>query len=151
MKKEQLILKIDDTWKAFKASYEGLTEAQMSTLGVVGDWSVQDIIAHVSTWEEECLKALPIILEGKRLPRYSDLYGGINAFNAQMTEKYRLISLDEVLKRRDATHQRLLNYIRKAPEEQITTETRFRRRIRYDSYSHYPEHTEAILAWRKRK
>ena len=151
MKKEQLILKIDDTWKAFKASYEGLTEAQMSTLGVVGDWSVQDIIAHVSTWEEECLKALPIILEGKRLPRYSDLYGGINAFNAQMTEKYRLISLDEVLKRRDATHQRLLNYIRKAPEEQITTETRFRRRIRYDSYSHYPEHTEAILTWRKRK
>ena len=123
----------------------------MSTPGVVGDWSVRDIIAHISTWEEECLKALPIILEGKRLPRYSDLYGGINAFNAQMTEKYRLISLDEVLKRRDATHQRLLNYIRKAPQEQITAETRFRRRIRYDSYSHYPEHTEAILAWRKRK
>jgi len=151
MKKEQLILKIDDTWKAFKASYEGLTEAQMSRPGVVGDWSVRDIIAHISTWEEECLKALPIILEGKRLPRYSDLYGGINAFNAQMTEKYRPISLDEVLKRRDATHQSLLNYIRKAPQEQITTETRFRRRIRYDSYSHYPEHIEAILAWRKRK
>ena len=151
MKKDQLINKIENAWNELQKASDDLTETQMSTPGVVGDWSVRDIIAHISTWEEECLKALPIILEGKRLPRYSDLYGGINAFNAQMTEKYRLISLDEVLKRRDATHQRLLNYIRKAPQEQITTETRFRRRIRYDSYSHYPEHTEAILAWRKRK
>ena len=151
MKKDQLINKIENAWNELQKASADLTETQMSTPGVVGDWSVRDIIAHISTWEEECLKALPIILEGKRLPRYSDLYGGINAFNAQMTEKYRPISLDEVLKRRDATHQRLLNYIRKAPQEQITTETRFRRRIRYDSYSHYPEHTEAILAWRKRK
>ncbi|MFC2065396.1 DinB family protein [Chloroflexota bacterium] len=148
MKKEQLIHKIEKAWEAFQTSTEGLSEREMLTPGVIGEWSVCDIIAHVTVWEEEALKALPIILAGERLPRYSDLYGGIDAFNAQMTEKNRSLSLEEVLRRRDETHQRLLTYVRSAPQEHITTESRFRRRLRYDSYSHYPEHTEAILKWR---
>ena len=66
-----------------------------------------------------------------------------------MTEKKRLLSLSEILKQSAATHQKLVAYILNAPEEMFTTETRFRRRIRLDTYSHYPEHTKAILAWRK--
>ena len=34
----------------------------MSEQGVTGSWSVKDIIAHVTTWEEEALKHLPLIL-----------------------------------------------------------------------------------------
>jgi len=151
MNKDQLINKIEQAWQEFTASTDGLSEPQMLEPGVVGVWSISDIIAHVSTWEEECLKALPLILSGQRLPRYSDLYGGIDAFNTQMIAKNRLLSINEILKRRDDTHQRLLEYIRKTPDEQIVTETRFRRRIRFDSYAHYPEHTEAILEWRERK
>jgi hypothetical protein len=49
--------------------------------GVTGDWSVRDILAHVSTWEEEALTHLPLILEGGTPPRYSVRYGGIDAFN----------------------------------------------------------------------
>ena len=151
MKKEQLIHKIEKAWEAFLFSAEGLSEAEMLEPGVIGEWSVRDIVAHVTVWEEEALKALPVILAGQRTPRYSVLYGGIDAFTAQMTEKNRSLPLEEVLRRRDETHQRLLVYVRNAPQEQITTETRFRRRLRYDSYSHYPEHTEAILEWREKK
>ena len=39
--------------------------------GVTGDWSVCDILAHVTTWEQEALKYLPTILEGSTPPRYS--------------------------------------------------------------------------------
>jgi hypothetical protein len=48
----------------------------------------------------------------------------------------------------EETHARLVEYLQKTPEEQFTTETRFRRRLRLDTYSHYPIHTEAIRAWR---
>ena len=82
MKKEQLLIKIEQPWSAFRASYARLTEAQMTQPGVTGDWSATDIIGHVTVWEEEALKHLPHILEGKRPPRYSVLYGGIDAFNA---------------------------------------------------------------------
>jgi hypothetical protein len=36
----------------------------------MGEWSVKDILAHVTTWEEEALKYLPLILTGGRPPRY---------------------------------------------------------------------------------
>jgi hypothetical protein len=55
-----------------------------------------------------------------------------------------------VLEQLDETHHRLIDYIQSVPEEQFTQETRFRRRLRLDTYSHYPEHTKAILEWRKR-
>ena len=149
MKKQHLLDTLDKAWQQFKESYRGLTDAQISQPGVIGEWSVKDIIGHVTTWEEEALKALALILQGQRLPRYKDLYGGLNAFNALMTEKKRLLSLSEILKQSEITHQKLVAYISSAPDEMFTTETRFRRRIRLDTYSHYPEHTKAILAWRK--
>jgi hypothetical protein len=32
--------------------------------GVTGAWSVRDTLAHVTSWEEEALKHLPLILKG---------------------------------------------------------------------------------------
>ena len=36
-------------------------------------------MAHVATWEGEAVNALPIIMHGKRPPRY----GGVDGFNAR--------------------------------------------------------------------
>lgn len=144
----QLLDRLDRAWKEFEESYAGLSEAELLTPGVTGNWSVRDIIAHVTWWEEEALTHLPHILDGGTPPRYSVKYGGINAFNALKTEEKRALSLRDVLREHDETHQRLIRYIRSAPEEQFTRETRFRRRLRLDTYSHYPIHARAISAWR---
>ncbi len=151
MNKQQLLAKIDEPWLALKASCAGLTAAQMTQPGVTGDWSVVDIIGHVTAWEEEALKHLPHILEGKRPPRYSVLYGGIDAFNALKTEENRRRLPGEVTARAEDVHRQFVTYVETAPDELIATETRFRRRIRLDSYSHYPIHTQAIREWRERE
>src|SRR5437016_14026931 len=52
----------------------------------MGDWSVKEILAHVTIWEEEALKYLPLIINGEKPPRYGQ-YGGLDAFNAQMIEQ----------------------------------------------------------------
>jgi hypothetical protein len=127
-----------------------MSDSQLTEPGVVGDWSVKDILAHVTTWEEEALKYLPLIAQGGRPPRYSVKYGGIDAFNAQVTERNRGLSLAEVLRQRDETHRRLIDYIQSVPEEQFTRETPFRHRLRLDTYSHYPIHTRMIREWRER-
>ncbi|MCC6799099.1 MAG: ClbS/DfsB family four-helix bundle protein [Anaerolineae bacterium] len=150
MTKQQLLDKLERAWADLKASFSGMSEAQMTTPGVTGDWSVKDILAHVTTWEEEALRMMPVILENKTPPRYADQYGGLNAFNAQMSAQKRDLPLAEVLAQLDATHRRLIEYVQRAPDDQITRETRFRRRLRLDTYSHYPEHARAIRAWRKR-
>lgn len=147
---EKLLQRLDAAWTAFKESYAGLTDAQILEHGVTGEWSVRDIIAHVTTWEEEALKHLPLIIAGGRPPRYSTAYGGIDAFNALTTEQKRSLSLSEVRRQQEDIHCQLVAFIRSAPEDQFRQETRARRRLRLDTYGHYPLHTAAIREWRER-
>jgi len=117
--------------------------------GVTGNWSVRDILVHVTTWEKEALKHLPTILKGGKPERYSVTHGGINAFNRIMTERKKGLTLAEVRRELEDTHRRLIRFIESVPEEQFRTETPFRHRLRLDTYSHYPKHAEAIRRWRK--
>jgi hypothetical protein len=151
MDRSQLLKRLDKAWEAFKSSYAGLSESELMEPGVTGAWSVRDIIAHVTSWEEEALKHLPLIQAGGKPPRYSVTYGGIDAFNSQIIEKKRNLPLSEVLRQQEDTHGRLIEFIQSAPEDHFVRETRFRRRLRLDTYSHYPKHTEAIQKWREQR
>ncbi|MBA2686239.1 MAG: DinB family protein [Gemmatimonadaceae bacterium] len=149
MDTEQILERLDRAWKDFESSYEGLTEEQLMIPNVTGAWSVRDIIAHVTWWDEEALKHLPVVLEGGKPERYSDKYGGIDDFNAIMTVKRSHLSLAEVLKMHDDVHAQLVEYVRNAPADLFASETRFRRRLRLDTFGHYPVHTQAIKKWRE--
>lgn len=146
---QRLLNRLDAAWAALTDSYAGVSDSELVEPSVVDDWSVKDILAHVTAWEEEALKHLPLIIAGGTPPRYA-AQGGIDAFNARSTEAGRRMSLAEVLRRRDETHARLLDFIRNQPEGTFGSQTRARRRLRLDTYGHYPEHTEAIRAWRQR-
>jgi hypothetical protein len=143
--------RFDAAWAAFTNSYAGLSESELLQPGVTKTWSVRDIIVHVTTWEEEALKHLPGILAGRRPPRYSVTYGGIDAFNALMTDRKKGLPLAEVLRQQAAVHRRVVALIERAPEDQLASETRFRRRLRLDTYGHYAGHTAAILRWRRQR
>jgi hypothetical protein len=147
--RRQLLGRLDKAWMAFNESYAGLSNTQLTTPGVTGEWSVRDIIAHVTTWDEEALTHLPLILKGGTPPRYSVQYGGIDAFNALMTDRKRHLSLAEVLAEAAATHARLVRLVEGTAEPQLAGDTRFRRRLRLDTYGHYPIHAEAIRQWRR--
>jgi hypothetical protein len=147
---EKLLKRLDTAWTALHDSYADMPDAHLTEPGVTGDWSVKDILAHVTTWEEEALKHLPLIIAGGRPPRYVT-YGGIDAFNAQMTEQKRGLPLAEIRTQLDETHRRLVDFIQSAPADQFARESRTRRRLRLDTYRHYPEHTVAIRKWREQR
>jgi hypothetical protein len=151
MNRSQLLKRLDKAWRAFKESYAGLSDAELMEPGITEDWSVRDLIAHVTWWEQEALTHLPLILTGGKPPRYSVTYGGIDAFNAQQAELKRNLSLSEILQQQDETHRRLIDFIQTVPEDQFMGETRFRHRLRLDTYSHYPLHAEAIRQWREQR
>ena len=146
----RLLQRIDAAWTEFQESYAGLPDARLTEPGVVGEWSVKDILAHATTWETEALKHLPLIIAGGRPPRYVT-YGGLDAFNEMMTERKRGLSLSEVQQQLQETHVHLIDFVRHAPAEQLASESRFRRRLRLDTYSHYPIHTAAIRQWREQQ
>ncbi len=151
MNRRQLLDRLEKAWLEFRDSYAGLTEGELLEPGVTKAWSVRDIIAHVTWWEEEALKHLPLVLRGGTPPRYSVTYGGIDAFNAMMTNQKKSLSLADVLTEHVDTHRRLIDYLERVPEDQLTSETRFRHRLRLDTYSHYPKHTKAVRRWREQR
>jgi hypothetical protein len=144
MNKEQIIDRLENRWQEFLHSFEGLSESQMTRPGPDGGWSIKDILVHVRAWEEEALKYLPIILQNQRLPRYKDLYGGINTFNAMTNETNKDLPLKTAVSNLENTHNQLLVYLSSVPEEHFGSGTRFRRRLAADTYNHYPEHTDMI-------
>ncbi len=139
---------LEHAWSDFLDSFAGLSEEEMLTPGVIGRWSVRDIIAHVTTWEEEALKYVPVLLHGGKPPRYSTTYGGIDAFNAQTTERKSGFALPEILRQSDEVHQKLIDLIENTPEAYLSSKSRLRHRVRMDTYSHYPRHAAAIRKWR---
>jgi hypothetical protein len=150
-RRRQLLERLDRAWRAFNESHAGLSDRDLLQPGVTSAWSVRDIIAHVTTWEEEALEHLPLILKDGRPPRYSVRYGGIDAFNALMTRRKHGLSLAEVLAQATGTHDRLVRLVEDTPEHHLASDTRFRRRLRLDTYGHYPIHAEAIRQWRGRQ
>ena len=144
MNREQLLDRLQRDWKTFLNSFEGLPVSVLLEPNVVGQWSVRDVMAHITTWEEEKLKILPLILEGKSLHRR---YRSIDAFNAQEQERKQYLSLDQVKQELAATHKHLMAFLAGIPENTYVKEKRFLRSIRL-TYNHYREHAAQIAAWR---
>ena len=128
--------------------YAGLPASVLLEPGVTKAWSVKDIVAHVTTWEEEALKHLPAVLEGRKPPRYSVIYGGIDAFNALMTTKKANLSLATVLEQQEQVHRRVGEHRRTRARGCIGPPKPDSAGVFASIHTgHYPKHTAAIRRW----
>jgi len=84
MTKADFLNLLNKRWQELLDSFAGLDPQQMLIPGVVGTWTVKDVLGHVTSWEQETLSTLPEILAGNPAPVYSQLYGSIDALNAYM-------------------------------------------------------------------
>ncbi|MHB9033481.1 MAG: ClbS/DfsB family four-helix bundle protein [Anaerolineae bacterium] len=145
MPASDVLQKIADAWEDFQASYAGLNDEQMRIPQVVGQWSVHDILAHVTTWEHESIKDLAAVRRGEPLPKFEERYGDLNDFNARMTEAKRGLSLAEVLDQLEDIHHELVEAIAAFPDQEQVAGL-----VSANTWTHYPEHAASIRAWRAR-
>ncbi len=150
MSKESVLKRLEKEWQNLQQSLEGVSAVEMCQPGAAGEWSVRDILAHVTTWDVEAVKNLPLILKFQKTPLYSSLYGGVDEFNRLEQQRKRDLSLAEVRRQLREAHARLVDYLEQAPAEAFISGSRFQRRLREDTYGHYPEHVRAIAAWKTR-
>ncbi|HEY7021031.1 MAG TPA: DinB family protein [Ktedonobacterales bacterium] len=163
---EELLARIADGWAILHQRIAPLSSAQLTASGPDGGWSVKDHLAHLATWEG----MLITLLEGKPIPTAFgmsraeyDALESTDALNAVIAEQHKGFSLDEVMRRSEETHTRLVALIGALPDEDLSKPITFFQpddpdgpderpvlvKIIGDTYGHYAEHLpwiEAILA-----
>jgi hypothetical protein len=134
---------------------EGLTPDAMLRVGVVGLWSVKDLLAHLTAWQSELVTALAGIAEPKRVPHIVNIED-IDEWNL---EQYRVNvrrDLDAVLEDFHGVHKHLVKMVEGMDDKTLNDVRRFRWMegeplwylIAENGFWHEKEHADHIREWR---
>jgi hypothetical protein len=104
MDQNAMMTVVEDSWRRLDAAIAGLDEAALTVPGVVGEWSIKDLIGHVATWEERAVQHV----ERWRRGEPPALRGvAIDEYNAQEAARRQGWMLAKVLDDAAETRRRL--------------------------------------------
>ena len=86
---------VQETRQTFAQLWQSLTPAQMTERPTPGEWSVQDIVAHVCAWEEGMCRWLGMAVSGE-LTNWPPSTAEVDEMNATFTAVNAPKSLTEV-------------------------------------------------------
>ena len=142
--KQQVVAAIDDAWRELRRTLSRLRTADMVVPGVVGDWTIKDLIGHITTWESELIDALTL---HSNLPSRD-----ISQFNQDEAEAKSHFSTREVMAQMEETHRLLRDLLSQLPSSRFEPGDGTRSVIDEASVLHYEEHAAQIRGWiRKRR
>ncbi len=152
--KSALLAELEQEWANIERFCAGLSEADMITPGKEGEWSVKDILVHLSAWEKYLLDRLGYVMTGQH-PQYPVMtsWDDVHHFNAQVyTENKDRPLTSVVIEFRslyrgvmtvlEALDEKILNmpYTYDFPDDALT----LLQLIRSNTFEHYREHCTAI-------
>ena len=146
-----------DLIRAERARFEEiiapLSDSQMTEPNVQGKWSVKDILAHVSAWEEHVLEMLEADARGETPALIT--WAEVDRINEQFYQQNRDRSLEDVRTGFNRSLQRMLDMVEARSEEELLSPERFAwlrgtplwLMVASDTFDHYTEHGARIRAW----
>lgn len=83
--KTELLAELNREWALIERTCASLVERQMLAPGAQGEWSMKDILAHISAWEKYLLDRLSYVMTGHP-PQYPIMttWEDVHRFNAQV-------------------------------------------------------------------
>jgi hypothetical protein len=101
-----------------------LSPAEMTRSGVVGTWSLKDVLAHLADWEAHMLTWVTDARNGKRVTT-PGLGKALDEFNEHLYALHKDRSLEEVLVFFHTTHAQFMKMVEDMPEDEILTRSRY--------------------------
>lgn len=131
---------------ALTSAIYGLSTDELMAVGVVGHWSVKDVMAHVGRWESVCYEVLQNHLKGIET---KEDYRDADTFNARWEAELRALSLPETIVLFETSHHRLLALLASLQPEQWNGYVRAW--TTGSTWHHFEEHAGQIRTWRQRR
>lgn len=162
--KAALIDNIRTKQTAMEQALEMLSEQQMTTPGVVGAWSIKDVVVHINAWERVALGRLqaaaknemPALSWAPGEPTFTELSDtDVDSINHEFYQHNKDRSLQDVLAEFHELAIRLSDALQALSDDVLTDAQRFTwtfdrplwNFIPGDSYEHVDEHLAEIQAW----
>ncbi len=156
MDKARILDEMRTNYATLEAILAPLDEAQMTKRGVIADWSIKDMLAHIASWQHRLLTWLYAAIRHEE-PTISgpDSVEEMDALNAQFYQENKSRPLDEVLTDFRTTHLQIVDVVQAMHEEDLTNPNRFVwakgrplwHLVAGDTYEHYQEHIGQIKEW----
>ena len=137
---------VSSSWRELERAIAHVPHDRVDTPGVVGSWSVKDLIGHVATWDQEALQALRRYLVDRDAKALVTWPADIDGFNAREAARKRGTDLAELHRELAGSHRQIVELISGLAEEEIETRE-VKARIRIDTYEHYADHAAQVLRW----
>ena len=125
--KARIVGRLETERERLERTVAQLRSAEMFERGVVGEWSVKDVLAHLADWEAHMLVWLEVARRGDAVegPDPGLSWRQIKRFNKRVYEAHRDEPLDEVLAEFHAAHGRFMEMVAAMPEEEMLARGRY--------------------------
>jgi hypothetical protein len=119
MKKSELLNWLQEEYQRWEAFLDQIGEARMDQPGVNGDWSIKDIVAHLTGWQPRLIAHLQAALRGEPepAPPWPAHLQTEDEINAWIYESNRGRSVREVLDESHHVFQQFLGVIEGLPDD----------------------------------
>ncbi len=145
---------IVEAWLALASAVDSLSDLEQEQPGVVDGWTVKDLLGHIAFWAQLAAENLQLIAAGKpdqiRSPASEE---ALDEWN----ERERRLRLDrplaDVRKEWLESFEGAMQALAAFPVEQLVEEAKggqtALKLLAADTYEHYREHLEHLVAWRR--
>ena len=157
MTRDEILKNITKEHAQLVAAMTGLSDEVITTQPVMNDWTVKDMLGHVSMWYRFAITFLDEFVQ-RGVPRPSGLSAlTVDEYNERELKLRREWSLARVRDEFDAAYQAILAAVEKLDDEQLNAQlaapweagVTLERLVAWNTYEHEPEHTAQIQAWLK--
>jgi hypothetical protein len=125
MNKQELMSQIESGRDEFEAVLKSVPVDRVDSLKLPNCWTPKDVAAHLGAWEQRTAEILEALLGGDQpLEPIAD-GPEMDAYNAQVYERNRLVHSEVVLAAERSAYQRLLSLVAKASEGDLFDAQRF--------------------------
>ena len=156
MRKDELLAAMQASRAELQAALAGLTEEQMQDPGVMGDWTVKDLLSHLTAWEAEAVTLLAKARTGKQHPA-SRRQKEIDELNARWYKENKSRPLERVLADHAGVRKQMLRQLEGLSDAELNQPRPWLKNqallewVKGDTFEHEAEHLPFLRAWRKNK
>jgi hypothetical protein len=117
----ELMAELDREWASIERICFSLTEDDMLAPRAAGEWSVKDILVHLSAWEKYLLDRLSFVMTGMK-PQYPVMttWDDVHRFNAQVYEQNKDRPLTSVVIEFRSLYRGVMTVLEALSDEQLT-------------------------------